>query len=169
MSSVTEYQKTQSRSANSHDLLGQGTGPASLLNNSILGSKVPSTLHPSSFAKLDIRVWYCISLSSFKMSFFYSFKTDYEVSGNGLQVAQPLLVPYPPKYIRVHSTILNLWGLKTIIVELVIIKVIPNTHHAVYQVQQRSNECCSIHWVDYCNVICKLLSQLTPLADNHHL
>jgi hypothetical protein len=33
-----------------------------------IGSRVHSTLHPSSFAKLDIRGWYCIGLYSFKMS-----------------------------------------------------------------------------------------------------
>jgi len=31
------------------------------------------------------------------MSIFYSFTTDYEVTGNGLKVVQNLIVPHPPR------------------------------------------------------------------------
>jgi len=42
MCSVTQSQKTLSSGVNSHDLPGQGISLASLINISVLGSKVPS-------------------------------------------------------------------------------------------------------------------------------
>jgi len=42
------------------------------------------------------------------MTFLYSLNSDYEARGNGLQVAQHLLVPDPLKYTSVQSTVLYL-------------------------------------------------------------
>jgi hypothetical protein len=42
---------------------------------------------------LDKKGPYCTGLCSFRMNFLYSLKTDQKARGNGLQVAQHLLVP----------------------------------------------------------------------------
>jgi hypothetical protein len=47
------------------------------------------------FAILDIRGRYSTGCCSFRMTFLFSLKIDYEARGNGAQVAQNLIVPDP--------------------------------------------------------------------------
>jgi len=91
-------------------------------------------------------MWYTVC--SLKMTFFYSFTTEYEARGNGMHVAQHLPtcnrsfeVQLSPQY-STKSLIM-----KTITVQLVTITVNPDRLHGVYQQQESLNECGRIHWV----------------------